>query len=311
MERENTPNKNNSTSWEKQESYQPPPPPPYTPEQYPQPSQYPPPPPPPPTYYPPSYGPQSIYSWEMFPHLRRDLFRQRESKKPIFALIGVFLLITFSLEFPIAIMLAYYGSSDGLDFGGTFTLEGEIKGEDGNGLSGVRVDIVGTDLSAISDSEGNYRIQNAPNGIWKIKISRAGYTEEEHRVLIIEGFIETADFQLKEGTGSMEFNDVWFFYSLTIVIILFSGFIIAGSYYSFKRKRFGVVLVGSILGIFTMTPVLVLGFIRPMFIMGMIGFVFSSSALLITIMNRKLFIPSSPKPTQIEESELPLKEETN
>jgi hypothetical protein len=234
--------------------------------------------------------------------MARELLRQKESKKPVFVIIGVFLLITFTMEFPIAGMLVYYGTAEGVDFGGTLTLQGEVRADDGTGLSGARISIVGTDLSTISNAQGNYRIRNAPNGIWRIKATMTGYKEEAHKVLISEGFSDTVDFNLEEGSGSKESNDLWFFLSLAILIMIFSPFIIAGSFYSFKRKRFAVVLVGSILGIFTMSPALALSFMPSLLVMGAIGFILSSSALLMIIMNRKAFIESRRTHPQTENS---------
>jgi hypothetical protein len=251
----------------------------------------PPPPPPFPSYYPPQPPPPppSIYSWELYPHIARDLLRQKESKKPTFVIIGVFLLVTFAMLFPIAGILVYYGASEGIDFGGTLTLEGEVKADDGTRLSGAIISIVGTDLSTISDAQGNYMIPNAPNGIWRIKATMTGYKEEAHKVLIQEGFSDTVDFNLEEGVGKKESNDLWFFLSLAILMTIFCPFILAGSFYSFRRKRFGVVLVGAILGIFTMSPPLVYGFVPSLFIMGVIGFILSSSAFIMIITNRKAF----------------------
>ena len=266
------------------------------------PPQTPPPPPPPPIYYPPQSVPPSVYSWEIYPHMARGLIQQKESKKPIFVIIGVFLIITFAMEFPIAGMLVYYSSSEGLDFGGTLTLQGEVRAEDGTGLSGARISIIGTDLSTISDAQGNYRIDNAPSGIWRVKASVTGYKEEAHKVLIHPGFSDTVDFHLEEGSGNEESNDLWFFISLAILMILFSPFIFAGSFYSFKRKRFSVALVGAILGIFTMTPSLALGFMPSVLFMGATGFILSSSALIMKVMNRKTFKRSRHTNTQAEHS---------
>lgn len=226
--------------------------------------------------------------------MARGLIEQKESKKPVFIIIGVFLLITAALEFPIAGIFAYYASSDGLDFGGTLTLHGKVVADDGTSLSGVTVTIIGTNLSSISDENGNYTIRNAPNGIWRIKASLTGYKEVIHKVLIHSEleFTDTVNFKLREGTGRKEFNDVWFFLSLCILMIMFSSFIIAGSYYSFKRSRFSVVLVGAIMGMFTMSPPLVLWFIPSIFMMSTMGFMLSTSALIMTIMNRKAFTES-------------------
>lgn len=239
----------------------------------------------------------------MFPHVARGLIEHKEGKKPVLIIIGVFLIITAALEFPIAGMLGYYASSDGLDFGGTLTLHGKVVADDGSNLSGVTVTIIGTNLSSISDENGNYTIRNAPNGIWRIKASLTGYNDEIHKVLIHSEleFTDTVNFKLKEGRGRKEFNDIWFFLSLCILMIMFSSFIIAGSYYSFKRRRFSVVLVGAILGIFTMSPPLVLWFIPSIFMMSTLGFILSTSALIMTIMNRKAFTESERTNSQKKE----------
>ncbi len=216
-------------------------------------------------------------------------------KKPIFTIIGIFLIVTFAIEFPIAAMLVYYGSSESVDFGDTLTLQGTIITEDDAILSGVRVSIVGTNLSSLSDIRGNYRIPNAPTGIWRIRAATDGYKEETHKVLIHRTFTERMDFVMEEveqEDRTNEFNDLWFFYTLAVVMMIFSSFIIAGGFYSFKRMRFSVVLVGAILGMFTMGPPVVLWAIPPISIMGASGFLLSTYALLLVVKNRKAFIES-------------------
>jgi hypothetical protein len=262
----------------------PPPPPqyhPYPPPQYPY--YYPPQPPPP---------PPPIYSWEMYPHVARELMRPKRKRSQAFALIGIFLLITFALEFPIAGLLMYYASAEEVDFGGTLTLTGEVKAEDGSAVSGATIVILGTDLITISDSDGEYSIENAPSGIWHVMVSRSGYKDEEHKVLLERGFSDTLNFELEQGSGKTEENGLWFFFSLAILMMMFSTFVFAGSYYSFNNRRFAVVLVGAVMGIFTMTAPFVFGFSSPVFALGSIGMILSLSALLMAIANRKAFSPT-------------------
>jgi hypothetical protein len=152
--------------------------------------------------------------------------------------------------------------------------------------------ILGTDLSTTSDSDGEYAIRNAPSGIWHVLVSRSGYKDEEHKVLLERGFSDTLNFELEEGSGKTEENDLWFFFSLAILMMMFSSFVFAGSYYSFKNRRFAVVLVGAVMGIFTMTPPFVFGFTSPVFALGTIGMILSLSALMIAIVNRKSFAPT-------------------
>ncbi|UCG68546.1 MAG: carboxypeptidase-like regulatory domain-containing protein [Thermoplasmata archaeon] len=286
-----------------QPTQQQPPSPPFATQPPPYPySPYPPMPPPSPYYY-PQQPPGSLYSWELYPHIHRELVKQKPSKNPILTVIGAFLIITFALEFPIAGLMIYYGSSDGVDFGGTMVLEGEITAEDGTNLSGATISIRGTDLSTTSNEQGNFSINNAPRGIWTIEVSLAGYMEEKHKVLLHQDFIESVDFQLEEGSGSKNSNDIWYFFSLAILAILFSPFVFAGAYYAFRRVRFAVVLVGSILGIITMSLAFAFSFIPSIFIMGAMGFLFSSSALVMTVINRKAFIKSRGISSEIQTSQ--------
>lgn len=224
--------------------------------------------------------------------MAKELIRKGESKKPIFIIIGVFLITTAALVLPMAGMMAYYSFSDGVAFGGTFTLQGKVIAEDDTNLSEVRISILGTGLFSISDENGTYIIPNAPEGIWRIKASLGGYKEEVHRVLLLRTFSDTVDFSLERGNGENDVNDLWYFVSLAVVLVMFSPFVIAASMYSFKGKRFSVVFVGAILGMFTMAPGLVMWFSPTIFIMGSVGFILSSSALLMIVANRKAFIKS-------------------
>jgi hypothetical protein len=225
----------------------------------------------------------------MFPRLAKELISEGESKRPIFIIIGIFLITTAALEFPIAGMLAYYGLSDDVDFGDTLTLQGKVVSESGANLSDVRISIIGTDLFSVSDEDGTYIIPDAPEGIWRIEASLEGYKDEVHKVLLFRTFSETVDFSMERGSGENHVNDLWYFISLAIVMVIFSAFIIAGSLYSFKGKRFSVVFVGAVLGMFTMAPGLVMWFSPTLFIMSSAGFILSSSALLMTVANRKAF----------------------
>jgi hypothetical protein len=196
------------------------------------------------------------------------------------------------VEFPIAGLMMYYGSADQVDFGGTLTLTGEVRAEDDSLLPGATITILGTDLSATSDSDGEYTISDAPSGIWHVLVSRPGYKDEEHKVLLESGISDTLNFELEEGRGKTEENDIWFFFSLAILMMLFSTFVFAGSYYAFKHRRFAVVLVGGVMGMFTMAPAFIFGFSSPVFALGSIGMILSLSALMITVVNRKSFAPT-------------------
>ena len=57
-----------------------------------------------------------------------------KEKKSIFVIIGALLIITATLQFPIAGLLVYYSTSEGVEFGGTFDLHGTIRAADGSKL---------------------------------------------------------------------------------------------------------------------------------------------------------------------------------
>ena len=221
-------------------------------------------------------------------------------KRTIFVIIAALLLITAAIQFPLAGLFVYYSTSDGVEFGGTFDLHGTIKDTDGTNLSGVRISIVGTSLFAISDGNGEYTIFNAPNGIWRVEAQLDGYRGETRRVILQELMFYEVNFELKGGRGSEEVNDLWFFISLAILTLMFSIFVLAGAMYSFRGQRFPVVLVGAILGLFTMSPALVMWFLPLIFILGFIGFFTSICALLLAVWHRRDFKQWNPKPDENE-----------
>jgi hypothetical protein len=257
--------------------------------------------PPPVDYAPPPPPPQPTYTWELFPHLARDLFRSKENRGPVLKLIGVLLLVTATMMYPMAGVYIYYGISEDIDFGGTFTLEGKIVTENGTGIPGAQIEIVGTNLQAVSDLSGSYEITRAPTGIKKIRITTPGYKEETNVVLLHPEFGAQMDFQLTDGSGTLEFNNLWFFFTLAILAIIFSIFTLYGAIFAFKGRRFAVALVGGILGIFVFSPALLFTFIPMILLFGVFGFILSFSTMVMTVTNRKGFIkteykePSSPQ----------------
>jgi hypothetical protein len=261
---------------------QPPPqPPPYVPPPYARPPYYAPPPPP---QRPP------MYTWEIFPHLAKKLIRSRDEKSPALSIISVLLIVSAALAYPMAGMFIYYGSAEDLDLEGNFDMEGRIVNSTGDGISGVHVEIVGTGFNAISGPTGHYEIQNVPNGIKKVRLSVPGYKNETNILLLHPDFGTTVDFQMEKGSGELEFNNIWFFFTIAILMIMFSILVIYGSYYANKKKRFAVVLVGGTLGVLVMAPSLLFTFLPSIFIMGVIGFILSCSATIMTITNRRFFM---------------------
>jgi hypothetical protein len=223
------------------------------------------------------------------PYRARDITYSETKKKSIFAIIGALLIITATLQFPIAGLLAYSSTIEGVEFGGTLDLQGTITDSHGMNLSGVRISIIGTSLTTVSDEEGQYTIFGAPNGIWRIEAQRDGYRGETRRVIVHELLFNEVNFELETGSGNTEVNELWFFITLSILTLMFSIFVIAGAWYSFKGQRFTFVLVGAILGLFTMSAGLAFWFLPIVFFLAIIGFFTSMCALLLTVWHRKDF----------------------
>lgn len=215
-------------------------------------------------------------------------------------------------------MFIFYGTSEDLDFGDTMDIEGRIVSENGTNLSGVRVTILNTGLTTISDSQGNYEIRNAPQGIWRIRTSLSGYKQETHKLILQESYGSDSDedfileynFQMQKGSGELEHNELWIFFSLAIIMMMFSFFILAGAFMAFKQRRFAVVFVGGVLAMFTMTPPLLFAFMPSIFVMGTIGFLLSSFAMITIITNRKEFAQTTHSQEEQVKNE-PLQNQSN
>jgi Ca-activated chloride channel homolog len=95
---------------------------------------------------------------------------------------------------------------------------GRIKGRvrDGRGvaLTGARVQVVGTALSALTDSSGSYRLTAVPTGPTTLRATFASYQSVERTVTVQSGAVAAVDFTLspvstatRERTGSRKSLD--------------------------------------------------------------------------------------------------------
>jgi hypothetical protein len=236
-----------------------------------------------------------MYTWEIFPHLARNLIKPKEDRKPILSLISVLLIITAALVYPMAGMYIFYGASEDVDFEGTFTMQGQVINNTEDGISGVFVEIEGTQYNTYTDSTGRYTIRNVPNGIRKVRLSADGYKEETNTLLLHPDFGSEIDFQMEKGNGTLEFNNLWFFFTISVLMVLFSIFTLYGAYFASKQKRFAVVLVGGVMGLLIMAPSLLFTFIPAVFTMGIFGSILGTTATIMAITNRKAFSPNIEK----------------
>ncbi|MGC8718102.1 MAG: carboxypeptidase regulatory-like domain-containing protein [bacterium] len=80
---------------------------------------------------------------------------------------------------------------------GSGSISGTVRDSGNNNpLSGVTVSISGTNLSATTDSNGNYQIPNVPAGTKTVTASKSGYNPQSRQVNIPSGGTVTVDFSL-------------------------------------------------------------------------------------------------------------------
>jgi TonB-linked SusC/RagA family outer membrane protein len=71
-------------------------------------------------------------------------------------------------------------------------------------LDGAQVQIVGTNLSTLTDTEGRFRIQNVPAGEVEVQVRRLGYAAGAQRVVVAAGATVTVDFELEQDVLALD-----------------------------------------------------------------------------------------------------------
>ena len=85
----------------------------------------------------------------------------------------------------------------GLPAQATGSIEGQVVDTlSGRPLPGVRVAVVGADLSAKTNSSGVYRLRNVPVGGVNLRIQQAGYVGTVERLTVSGGTVTIAHFRL-------------------------------------------------------------------------------------------------------------------
>jgi hypothetical protein len=206
--------------------------------------------------------------------------RVRRSSKPTIAgglLIANGFMQIIAVMFLIAVGMFFGGLGEGILFMDediTGDISGNVAFENGTPVENVSISIIGHDLNTITDQNGNYVLLDVPIGNQKIKVEKEGYLTIIHRAFInsnnLDGKNEDPeinfneensdnefDFELTPGTGESTTGSYmpteWiegFLYFCAVVLIIISIFQFVGGYYAIKRKKFGLVLVSAILGIF-------------------------------------------------------------
>jgi len=85
---------------------------------------------------------------------------------------------------------------------GTGTISGHIAGEKGEDLQFVNVVVLGIDLGAMTDSRGEFTIENVPAGEVTLRVSMLGYASQDRTVTVTRGAGVQADFTLVAAMAS-------------------------------------------------------------------------------------------------------------
>jgi len=78
------------------------------------------------------------------------------------------------------------------------TITGQVTDQAGNPLAGAQVFVQGTNIGALTDAEGRYRLANVPAGEATLRVQRIGFGTGERTVTVTSGETVAADFQLSE-----------------------------------------------------------------------------------------------------------------
>jgi TonB-linked SusC/RagA family outer membrane protein len=88
--------------------------------------------------------------------------------------------------------------------GSAGSIQGTVQGESGQPLSEARVGVLGSQLGAITRSDGRYVILGVPPGSYTVRVRRIGYAVREQQVTVPAGESATADFQLPTAAVSLD-----------------------------------------------------------------------------------------------------------
>lgn len=87
---------------------------------------------------------------------------------------------------------------------GTGVIRGRVTESGGRGLADVQVNVMGTNLGAVTSATGDYVLSSVPAGQQTIAVRRLGYTRATKRVQLSTGGDERVDFQLGQAVSQLE-----------------------------------------------------------------------------------------------------------
>jgi Ca-activated chloride channel family protein len=86
----------------------------------------------------------------------------------------------------------------------TGRVEGRVRDENGRPILGAEVSVVGTALSAITDTAGAYRLPAVPAGLVTLRAARAGRRPAERSITVRAGATATVDFVLPAARPELD-----------------------------------------------------------------------------------------------------------
>ena len=85
------------------------------------------------------------------------------------------------------------------------TINGRISdAHNGRAIAAVQVTLSGLNLGALSEGNGNYRLQNVPAGTYTASVQRLGYRPASQVVEVAQGQAVELDFELEAQALSLD-----------------------------------------------------------------------------------------------------------
>lgn len=183
----------------------------------------------------------------------------------LLALVGVLGIVMAAMFFMgSTVFTDMMGTDDG-----PFEVHGVVLYTNGTAAQNVTVTLVGTSISTVTDDTGHFVLYNVPRGEQRVQVEKAGYVTLTMKVSVpgLSGMNGNAGndgpeikFVLSPGSGQAETSPG---FEMTVddvkgiiaicggIILVMSILTIVGAYFAYSRSNFGMVIVGTLAGIFT------------------------------------------------------------
>ena len=158
---------------------------------------------------------------------------------------------------------------------GTTDVHGRIADNTGAPLDNVTVSILDTHLTTMTNATGHYEILGVPAGFREIRVEKDGYETDTYSAIIADpdedkkhdefGFEGDNEFNftMTPGAGENQYtidedifpgmmeNITQLLAVCAVIGFVCSIFALLGGVFALKRERWGMVVMGAVLGIFT------------------------------------------------------------